>query len=183
MKQETLLTQHLQNKFDELPINGNATADWKKLEMALQITMPIALFWKLWLSKKFLWISMIVLGGSGITALVVYQTKQANITQTAQPVKPIKNVVPGLNAASPQSNPTPKISHSPTVIVSKSYQDTPAVQIDTVPMHKHKTSLPTRLDTVIHRHKTPLPTRLDTTIRKHKTAPYARPNGTLTYHN
>ncbi|MFD0750639.1 hypothetical protein ACFQZS_10825 [Mucilaginibacter calamicampi] len=101
MKEQMLLRPHLLNKFDELPVNGNSVADWKKMEQALQLAMPIGLlsvvlFGKGWLlSKKmlWLWISIATCGGAA-TTLAVYQSRQANLAQTEPLVnkhnKPIK---------------------------------------------------------------------------------------------
>jgi hypothetical protein len=208
MREETLLRQHLQNKFDELPVNGNAANDWKKLETALQLAMPAALLWKLWLSKKMLWIYMLVLGGSGVTALVVYQTKQANLATITQPTKQIKSAKPVIQPVLLKPKPTQKTQPAAIVPIAKVQKDTAIDQAvaDTIKPgwtdqdRKHKKPLPVRIDTVIRRHKT-LPVAKETTnqperkhktippivgdtiTRKHKTAPYARPNGTPTYHN
>ena len=76
-----LLRPLLLNKFDELPVNGNSVADWKKMEKALQVAMPIGLlsfilFGKGLLSKKlmWLWISIATCGGAA-TTLAVYQSR------------------------------------------------------------------------------------------------------------
>ena len=105
-----LLRPHLLNKFDELPVNGNGVADWKKMEKALQIAMPIGLlsfilFGKGWLFTKklmWLWISIATCGGAA-TTLAVYQSRQASLAQDSPSINnpnrgnTASHVVPAVN--------------------------------------------------------------------------------------
>jgi hypothetical protein len=118
MKEQMLLRPHLLNKFDELPVNGNGVADWKRMEKALQIAMPIGLlsfilFGKGWLlSKKlmWLWISIATCGGAA-TTLAVYQSRQASLV----PASPLVNKPNRGNSA---SHVLPAVSDT-TIRVSK----------------------------------------------------------------
>ena len=106
MKEQTLLRHHLLNKFEELPVSGNSVADWKKMEQALQIAMPLGLlsfvlFGKGWLSSKklmWLWISIATCGGAA-TTLAVYQSREASLAIVEQQAKHQQNKPKGESTA------------------------------------------------------------------------------------
>jgi hypothetical protein len=169
MKDEAVRREQLRNKFDELPVHGEAAGDWKKLKKTLQLTMPVnllpfSLHGKRWLSKKNLWLYLLTLSlGGGVTALVLYNNRQAS--QQAATPKIYKDTVISQKAAD-----TVKTTSKRTVPLAGS-------PLDTAFARKRKTSLPTAKDTTIRparKHKTLPPVAKDTTVRRHKTAPAAR---------
>jgi hypothetical protein len=122
MKEHTLLRAHLLNKFDELPINGNSVSDWKKMEKALQIAMPIGLLSLVLfgkgslLSKKlmWIWISIATCGGAA-TTLAVYQSRQASLA-------PASSTVNKYNRPKPGSSTLPVVASVNDTTISKKHK-------------------------------------------------------------
>jgi hypothetical protein len=169
MKEQMLLRPHLLNKFDELPVNGNGVADWKKMEKALQIAMPIGLlsfvlFGKGWLlSKKlmWLWISIVTCGGAA-TTLAVYQSRQASLTPASPSInKPNRgNIASHVIAA--VNDTTIRVSKKKTQKISRKMVGTSVIKVKTITLN----------DTVVRPLRKLRPVRVvrDTLVRSFKMA-------------
>jgi hypothetical protein len=188
MKTATTLGEQFRYKFDEMPVPGHASGDWKKLKKALQMAMPVsflpaALFGKVWLSKKFLWLYLAAAGvGGGSTALVVYSSRSAGLVPSVSTAKHhnLGHRI-GSPPAAPKSGPKLPKSKSIPVVIAKdtlSASDTvrtmrnrkspPRVARDTSVRRVRKTSRPLR-DTVsraIRNRKSPPRLERDTTVKR-----------------
>jgi len=164
MNQDATLRAHLLDKFDQLPITGQPAADWKKLEKTLQIAMPVglltalALNWKLWLSKKFVWGWIILLGGGGATAVMIYDSsRQADLAPSVNAAKPITVSTP-----SPKSD---RKTSPPKAAAALIYTDTTLKQIakDTTRIlaRKRKTLARIERDTVMTMRNSKSPPRIE----------------------
>lgn len=198
MKNESLLQPHLLEKFNQLPVPANAAAGWNNMEKTLQIAMPVgllglALYLKVWLSKKLVLLGVATLSvGTGVTALVVYQSRQASLaTATNQPNKPNTQTVPVVADTTHRVSKTRKIARvAKRDTVHRLTKTRTAVARDTVSrVVLRKTARPTgdtinlkqrwlRGDTSIHftRKSKTVPGRLDTLrpVRKAKTTGLTR---------
>lgn len=179
MNEQALLRAQLRHKFDELPIHGQASADWKTLKKALKVALPIsllplALHGKIWLTKKFLWLYLAVAGvGGSATALVVYSSRSADLAPSVSTVKQQHNPVHsiGVPPVAPKSGPKiPKSKSIPLVMVKDTISPS-----DTVRTMRNRKSPPrVARDTSIRRiRKTSRPLRdtVSRTIRNRKTTP------------
>ncbi|HVS91152.1 MAG TPA: hypothetical protein VHE59_03905 [Mucilaginibacter sp.] len=182
MKQKSADQQYLQSKFDELPVQGDSTTDWRNLQKALDVALPIAassflLYGKTWLTKKLWWLLLVSLGAGSAAVILVDQSRTAKqharqVTgkrdttrskhKTLVPIAP-KNFVIVKHKKSPMAAGKDTTSRKPKMSPPLSPKDTI--------ISKHKTLPPVApTDTVFRKHKTSPPVApKDSVIRKHKT--------------